>query len=297
MKTFTFQLAIDLLLPSMLQAQSVTPSVEAAHVTGAVSNAGGIYVYSYSVANSNASTATIAQVHLDVSQPNGGVVLDGTGLPKGLGFASGVAALNLADPAAKQVVMSTADAPPGWIVGTSMNGTMLWGAATLNATIAPGQTQTGFFLYSRGIPAIRSFSAEPDLDVDSLPLAEPAPETFPDYVQALVQIRNQARTTGVTIAPTAPPVTFQPVEFLQSIQSYKEQAFKQGWITNQGVANSLDVELNAALAALQAHDSTTAKNVLNALLNEVEAQSNKFLTAEAVALLQINTQYLISKLP
>ena len=297
MKTFTFQLAIGLLVPSMLQAQSVTSSVKAAQVTGAVSNAGGIYVYSYSVANSNSSTAPIAQVHLDVSQPNGGVVLDATGLPKGLGFASAVAALNLADPAAKQVVMSTADAPTGWTVGTSMNGTMLWGAATLNATIAPGQTQSGFSLYSRGIPAIRSFSAEPDLDVESLPLPEPAPETLPDYVQALVQIRNQARTTGVTIAPTAPPVTFQPVQFLQSIQSYKEQAFKQGWINDAGVANSLDVKLNAAMSALQAQDTKTAKNILNALLNEVEAQSGKHLSPEAVALLQFNAQYLISKLP
>jgi hypothetical protein len=285
-----------LALSAMLNAQTV-PGVNGATLSASVSEVGNTYVYAYEVANSGVSTGAIARLHLDISQPQGGVTFDGAGLPTGQGFASNIAALNTADPNTTPLVTSTADAPDGWVVGTSMNGTMIWGAATIDAAIPPGQSQSGFSLYSKGTPAIRSFSAEPELDVDSLSLTEPTPETLPDYVRALLQIRNQARTTGVTIAPSAPPVAFQPVQFLQTIQTYKEQALKQGWITNQGVANSLDAKLNAALAALQAQDSKTAKNILNALLNEVEAQNNKHLTPEAVALLQFNTQYLISKLP
>jgi len=120
---------------------------------------------------------------------------------------------------------------------------------------------------------------------------------LPRYNKDLATVPVNFRASVPTVAPTAPPANFQPIQFLQTIQSYKEQALKQGWINNAGVANSLDVKLNAALTALQAQDTNTAKNILNALLNEVEAQAGKHLTTEALALLQFNTQHLISKLP
>src|SRR2546422_6702513 len=115
-----------------------------------------------------------------------------------------------------------------------------------------------------------------------LPIPPPcARKNIQRYVTFRAAIDKKVRARGFTVAPTAPPATFQPVQFLQTIQSYKEQAVKQGWITNQGIANSLDVKLNAALAAMQLQDNKTAKSVLNALMNEVEAQSNKHLTPEA----------------
>jgi hypothetical protein len=44
-------------------------------------------------------------------------------------------------------------------------------------------------------------------------------------------------------------------------------------------------------------NTRVAKNQLNAFVNEVNAQNGKALTSEAVALLKVNTQYLMGKLP
>lgn len=293
MKPLFKWIGITLAIAAVLNAQTI-PKVTGVKVTASVTSNGVFYEYLYSVTNSGNSTAGIAQIHVDIAQPTKSLLLDSSGLPSGKGFASDVAALNANDRNATPAVASTADAPIAWVVAPSMAGTILWGAATLDATIHPGQAQAGFVIYSRGLPSIRSFSAEPDLDVETLPIAEPTPKTLPVYITALEQIRNQARSAGVTIAPTAPPATFVPIQFLQTIQSYKESSVRQGWIVSSGVANSLDVKLNAALAALQREDSSTASNELRALLNEVKAQSGKSLSSEAVALLQINTSYLLA---
>ena len=80
------------------------------------------------------------------------------------------------------------------------------------------------------------------------------------------------------------------------IQGYKEEALTLGWINDAGVADSLDVKLNAALVALQRGDNGTAKNILRALLHDVDAQADQHLTSEAVALIKFNTLFLISKI-
>ena len=50
------------------------------------------------------------------------------------------------------------------------------------------------------------------------------------------------------------------------------------------------------MAALARGQSRTAANVLNALINEVDAQAGKQISPEAAALLKINVQYLINKI-
>ncbi len=108
--------------------------------------------------------------------------------------------------------------------------------------------------------------------------------------------RHRLSQKGLTIAPVAPPLNFVAADFLKTIQSYKEQAAEQGWISGAGIVTSLDVKLNVASAALARSDKATATNVLNAFLNEVSAQTGKTLSPEAVALLTFNVQYLITKL-
>jgi hypothetical protein len=81
------------------------------------------------------------------------------------------------------------------------------------------------------------------------------------------------------------------------IESYKEQSLMLGWIDDPRIANSLDAKRNAAQGSLQQGDNNTARNQLNTLLIEVEAQAGKHSKGEAIALLKFNTQYLISKIP
>ncbi|HLE09386.1 MAG TPA: hypothetical protein VI914_07135, partial [Thermodesulfobacteriota bacterium] len=105
--------------------------------------------------------------------------------------------------------------------------------------------------------------------------------------------------------PTAPPLDFKPLEFLNYIISLKHEAFTLGWIKNAGIENSLDKKLDSARKSLERGSATSAKNILSAFINEVEAQgcatyndcpAGKHLTPEAWALLKYNIEYLLERL-
>jgi hypothetical protein len=276
------------------------PNLQAIKIVATVtaSSTPGVFNYSYETANPAASTASVWKINVDISKPPGTIDLSSAGLVDGPGFLQEISDTVASDPTAVVVVPVALQAPVHWRVAISIDGTVAWFSATANFFIQPGGSSAGYVISSQGLPAIRSFIARPFVDVDTLSVTPPTGQgDVQRYLNEVTAIEDSVSAKGVTVAPTAPPATFQPVQFLQTIEGYKEQALKQGWINNAGVANSLDVKLNAALAALQMEDSATAKNVLNALLNEVEAQSNKHLSPEAVALLQFNTRYLISKLP
>ncbi len=61
-----------------------------------------------------------------------------------------------------------------------------------------------------------------------------------------------------------------------------------------GESNSLDAKLSAALSSLIAHNSNTAKNQLNAFINEVNAQTGKKITQSQAAQLLLDAQDIIS---
>jgi len=110
------------------------------------------------------------------------------------------------------------------------------------------------------------------------------------------RLLDSIKVRGVTIGPTAPPLTFSPLAAIDTLISYKHQALALGWITNRGIANSLDQKLENARKQLERGKNKAAKNILEAFLNEVEAQKDKHLTSEAYALLKYNAEYLASKL-
>jgi hypothetical protein len=94
-----------------------------------------------------------------------------------------------------------------------------------------------------------------------------------------------------------PPTTFAPLIFLDTLISYKHQAFALGWIADSGILTSLDQKLEAARPQIM-NDRPSVKNILESFVNELEAlntQGNQ-ITSEAYALLKFNAQYLISKL-
>ncbi len=109
---------------------------------------------------------------------------------------------------------------------------------------------------------------------------------------------------GKTVGPVLPPTPFVALAFLDTLTSYKHQAFALGWIKNRGIVQSLDAKLDNAKRQLQRNNKTAARNILRAFLNEVEAlwkgeehpYGGKQITSEAYALLKFNAEYLISKL-
>ncbi len=88
----------------------------------------------------------------------------------------------------------------------------------------------------------------------------------------------------------------------------KHDAEDLGWVSTkggQGIIRSLDAKLDNAKRAIERSNILTAKNILGAFLNEVEAQGcstykdcnkGKHLKPEAYSLLKYNVEYLLGKL-
>ncbi len=104
-------------------------------------------------------------------------------------------------------------------------------------------------------------------------------------------------SSGLTISPQTISEFLSPPSLLDTLISYKHQAMALKWIDNEGIANSLDQKLENAKQKLENRDSVAARNILQAFVNEVEAQKDKHLTSEAYALLKFNAEYLIDRLP
>jgi len=162
-----------------------------------------------------------------------------------------------------------------------------WGALDTTVMIPPGGILHGFAISANSIPAITNYYA--------VGYSEP-PEGEFDYRPGSNDVFYNS-VKGKTIGPASFPVTFDPIVFVDTLVSYKHQAFALGWIKEEGIVTSLDAKLEAARARIIA-DRPSAKNVLQSFINELEAlntRGNK-ITSEAYALLKFNAQYLISKL-
>ncbi len=179
-----------------------------------------------------------------------------------------------------------------------------------------GKNQDGFSYKSKGLPSIMDMAF---FGMRRIRFSGPSPTYDPDEIHdsfdrvmdALLAQYPHAEDTvkGKTLGPTAPPADFKPLDFLDYIISMKHEAFTLGWITNKGIEQSLDAKLDSAKKKLEKGDTKTAKNILGAFINEVEAQGcetyeggsapcppGKHLTPEAYALLKYNVQYLIERL-
>jgi len=161
--------------------------------------------------------------------------------------------------------------------------------------IPPGSSQNGFVLESPDLPGIASSYSRGGAPILAFP--DEGPLNF-DLVNKIARLRvfPADHVLRNTLAPFPPPKDLPPVGFVDILVSYKHQAYNFGWITNKGIFNSLDQKLDNARKQLQRGNNRAAKNVLEAFINEVEAQKEKHLSSEAYALLKFNAEYLISKL-
>ena len=65
---------------------------------------------------------------------------------------------------------------------------------------------------------------------------------------------------------------------------------------SQGITNSLDAKLNAAISYLNSSDNASAKDSLNAFINEANAQAGKNLTTDQAIQLTTDAQNIINAL-
>jgi hypothetical protein len=227
-----------------------------------------MFIYRYTVENGARSTAGIWKLAIDISLPMG---VSRAGDPVGL------------------------SAPePGWrgIVGT--DATAHWEAIGDASVVLPKGTLAGFSITSHDPPALGRFTLSPHIDPDRAPIMSPGddPGDADRYNQDLARYVESQSVEGVTLAP-ATPVTVRPDAVLANLANQVGRARSLGWISHDSITRSLRAKLEPARAAFSRRQFDIALNILSALRNEVAAQSGKSLTTEAVALLDVNIQYVL----
>jgi len=225
----------------------------------------GVFVYRYVIENGAASTAGVSKLAIETSQAGGRSAPPGLSAPQ-----------------------------PGWRAVAGTEGNARWVAVTSQNFVLPKQRLAGFSLTSQMPPSLRRFTLAPYVDPDKAPVIGPAddPGELDRYNQELEQYAESQGVSGLTLGP-APlgPVSADTV--LANLVNQLPQARSLRWITSDASARSFTEKLQAARGALARRQSEASANTLRALRTEVAAQSGKTLTSEAVALLDLNLQYVL----
>lgn len=252
----------------------------------------GLYTYSYTISNPASNTGEIWSIDIDITQPTNSVNLSSQGLTIGGDRIVVTFAEKIVDFKGSNVPMVPVgiSAAGGWAGGIGRRGVAGFSSGDAATNILPGQTQSGFEFITRGLPTIREIEIEPWWIYVS-----EGPATKEGTKQAR-EIEKNITFKTKTLGPTAPPADFKATSFIDYIISMKHEAFSLGWITNKGIENSLDAKLENAKMEIMQGNNNTAKNILEAFINEVEAQKDKHLTSEAYGLLKYNVEYLIGRL-
>jgi len=318
LKTFILLLGL-IVLSSFSFAGSPPPSLKDVKVLATVGydKSSDIYTYTYEVYNPPLNNEPIVFFQIDIAKPLDTQELDSENLViiQGINVQGNMLIRSFEEEIGrigilleKPIIPVGAQPPsghsfPDWTADITVMGTVMWGGSERNL-ILPGQTQGGFVLTSYGLPGIRDTIVEPDyvVDMEDVPGEVFEEDRLKEYIEG---IEESIAYKGKTLGPTAPPADFKPFEFLDYIISMKHEAFQLGWIRNAGIENSLDKKLDSARKSLEKGSTTSAKNVLSAFVNEVEAQgcesyencpAGKHLTPEAWALLKYNVEYLLDRL-
>ncbi|HET7187906.1 MAG TPA: hypothetical protein VFI52_07115 [Gemmatimonadaceae bacterium] len=154
----------------------------------------------------------------------------------------------------------------------------------------PGQTSPELQLVARGLPDLVRYWAVPDLVAN--------PPVYDDEASRDYYFTYSDTGTTVGIVPVPPGAT--TAALTARLRAFLGRACGDlGWITQEGVCQSLDVKLQQAQDALAAEQGTAARAALAAFANELDAQHGpqpgKHVNAAAHALLSLNAAYLLAR--
>jgi hypothetical protein len=159
--------------------------------------------------------------------------------------------------------------------------------------LEPTESANGFALESAGLPGITNANFQGRAPILAWPTA-PGGNLLKQIFALKVYPANHVLRK--TVAPVAPPSSFVPLDFLETLISYKHQAFELGWIKNQKIVKHLDKTFEHAKKRLEKGSIPRAIKALRASVKRVETRKKGHLTSEAYALLRFNTEYLIDQL-
>jgi hypothetical protein len=279
--------------PGLGHAQS--PSLSGLRLQASVEiDPRGVFIYRYALENGAASTAGIWRMAIDISLPAGASKPSASGITHGPGYfaESSVARRTLTTGEAIAVGLSAPQ--PGWRTTVGSDATARWIAVSDATVIAPKRKLAGFSLASHGPPALRQFTVAPYIDPQHAPVEPPQPDALETerYEQELGQYVESQSVTGVTLAPSALKA-MTPDGLLASLASQVAQARTLRWISNDAATRSVTAKLQAARTAIARNQADASGKILGALRTEVAALSGKGFTSEAVALVDVNLQYVL----
>jgi hypothetical protein len=254
-----------------------------------------VFVYRYTVENGAGSTAGIWKMTIDISLPPGASPPSASGLVHGRGYFAELAAAGRNPKAGAAVPVGLSAPQPGWSTTVATDATARWVAVNDTNLILPKQRLAGFSLASHGPPSLRRFTLTPHIDPDRAPVTPPGddPGESDRYKQEFDQYVESRNVTGVTLAPTA-LVTVTPDAVLANLASQLVQARSLRWMSSDAIARNFTDKLQAARAAISRRQLESAGKILRALRTDVAAQSGKTLTSEAVALVDVNIDYVLT---
>jgi hypothetical protein len=321
MKKILFLLTYFLFQSSTLA--QIYPSLNSVIISATVSieKSNSMFFFDYTLKNSVNNVGSIISYDIDISASPNSNKLDTIGLRfENDGFTEGHFRRRFPTLKDKIVPVSFLSSPGRWGGLFSNNLTAGWNGYPL---IRPGETLGDFIIMSKGIPGIRRCIVSPRFDVDELfPDIEDTTRTL--TIAQMDSIREAVNFRGWTIGPTAPPLNFVPVIWIDTLISYKHQAVTLGWLKDKkeeqkdeddeekedGVVAKLDKRLEKARAELLKGDSIKARKELEKFVKKVEKLykesdeeegKNKpekvVITSEGFALLKYNAEYLIDRLP
>ena len=192
---------------------------------------------------------------------------------------------------ATSIPVNDIKSPQNWAGDLAPRGAVSWGGLGASGRISPGDSLNGFSFNSPALPAILDSYAQGfvplPLPVDHV---DETTSAQPDFEQDIVRF--------TTMGPSSFTFT-NSISAISHLITLKHQAYSLGWISGpgaEGIVNSLDAKLDAALKAAQKGKDKTAQKEFKAFLNEIEAQKNKTFNNNVYQLLKLNAEYILGKL-
>jgi hypothetical protein len=280
--------------PGLGRAQS--PSLSAPRLQASVEiDSGDVFIYRYALENGAASTAAIWRLTIDISLPAGASRPSVFGVAHGPGFfLADLSVPGRALRTGEAIAVGLSAPEPGWRTTVGTDATARWIAANNAALISPKQRLAGFSLASHGPPSIRRFTVAPYIDPRLAPVEPPQPDALEKerFEQEFDQYVESQSVTGLTLAPSALKA-MTPDALLANLANQVAQARTLRWISNDATSRDVTDKLQAARTAIARSQVDASGNILGALRTEVAALSGKGFTSEAVALLDVNVQYVL----
>jgi hypothetical protein len=187
--------------------------------------------------------------------------------------------------------------PSGWrLTDATADAKAMWWCAIHAVPLSPGSTAQGLGFRTTRLPAIRDFVVNPDV----FPYIE---VLFADREAQgkLLEISEQAEIQDryVFRTKTLGPLGAYPGTFghWNTWQADIAQARQLGWISDAGLAATIETNVAAARQAVLASDSATARTKLQAVIDAIQGSQPSERTSEGYALVFFNAQYLRDHLP